>query len=212
MATALKLYTKDQNLNAISKTVGNVNPVATDYVLKHFSEQLVSLSANTLQKIERVDTKDITNADTDTSTVNWVLRSTSDIFSADSEKYAAAAAGLTNGMMYIGINENGGANRTVPIDIDANFKALKGVVELGKLISSKLVQAINGEIIPLATVTGSDGQLAFSDFFSSRVNKVTVSATTQGIITSIWEGVVQPASTADYTVTFESNVITIQKK
>ena len=62
MATALKIYTTDNNSNQTNKTVSNVNPAASDYVLKNFSQQLISLSANTFNRVERIDTKDITNA------------------------------------------------------------------------------------------------------------------------------------------------------
>ena len=62
MATALKLYTADANNNAISKTISNANPAASDYVLKTFSEKIVTLSENSFRKVERIDTKDITNA------------------------------------------------------------------------------------------------------------------------------------------------------
>ena len=62
MATALKIYTADSNNNAISKTISNANPAASDYVLKTFSEKYISLSDNSFRKVERVDTKDITNA------------------------------------------------------------------------------------------------------------------------------------------------------
>ena len=62
MATALKLYTADQNNNLITKTVGNANPAASNYVLKTFSEKLLSLSDNALSKVERIDTNDITAA------------------------------------------------------------------------------------------------------------------------------------------------------
>ena len=62
MSTALKIYTTDNNQNVISKSVSNVNPAATDYVLKNFSQQLTSLSANSFSRVERIETKDITNA------------------------------------------------------------------------------------------------------------------------------------------------------
>ena len=62
MATAIKIYTTDTNNNTTAKTVSNANPAASDYTLKNFSQQLVNLSANSLQKVERVDTKDITDA------------------------------------------------------------------------------------------------------------------------------------------------------
>lgn len=62
MATALKIYTTDENNNAITKTVSNANPAASDYVLKNFSQKLVNLSDSTFRRVERVDTKDITNA------------------------------------------------------------------------------------------------------------------------------------------------------
>lgn len=62
MATSLKLYTTDENNNAVTKTVSNANPAASDYVLKNFSVQLIALSDNTLDRVERIDTKDITNA------------------------------------------------------------------------------------------------------------------------------------------------------
>lgn len=62
MATAIKIYTTDTNNNTTAKTVSNANPEASDYTLKNFSQQLINLSANSLQKIERVDTKDITDA------------------------------------------------------------------------------------------------------------------------------------------------------
>ena len=60
--TSLKIQSRDANLNAIQKTVSNVNPAASDYVLKTFSQGLMALSNNTFSKAERVDTKDITNA------------------------------------------------------------------------------------------------------------------------------------------------------
>lgn len=62
METAVKLYTLDTAYNANTKTIGNVNPAASDYVLRTFSEQLSSLSDRTLTKVERIDTKDVTAA------------------------------------------------------------------------------------------------------------------------------------------------------
>ena len=62
MATALKLYTADQNNNLITKTVGNANPAASNYVLKTFSEKVTELTDNSFLKVERIDTTDITNA------------------------------------------------------------------------------------------------------------------------------------------------------
>ena len=62
VTTSLKIQTRDANLNNISKTVGNVNPAASDYVLKTFAENLTSLSNNNFAKVERIDTKDITSA------------------------------------------------------------------------------------------------------------------------------------------------------
>ena len=62
MSVALKLYTTDENDNATTKTVSNANPAASDYVLKNFSEKLISLTDSTLNKVERVDTRDITDA------------------------------------------------------------------------------------------------------------------------------------------------------
>ena len=62
METSLKLYTLDTAYNANTKTIGNVNPAASDYVLHNFGEQLSSLSERTLTKVERIDTKDVTAA------------------------------------------------------------------------------------------------------------------------------------------------------
>ncbi len=62
MATAIKIYTTDTNNNATTKIVSNANPAASDYVLKNFSQKLMGLSANSMNKVERVDTKDITDA------------------------------------------------------------------------------------------------------------------------------------------------------
>ncbi len=60
--TSLKIYSRDENLNALQKTVGNINPDAADYVLKNFAVGLMELSQNSYSKVERIDTKDITNA------------------------------------------------------------------------------------------------------------------------------------------------------
>lgn len=62
MATSLKLYVVDSNQNKSIKTVTNVNPSADDYILKDFSQRLMSLSNSAINRIERVDTKDITFA------------------------------------------------------------------------------------------------------------------------------------------------------
>lgn len=135
MATALKLYTKDQNLNAISKTVSNVNPVATDYVLKNFSEQLTNLSENTLQKVERIDTKDITDA-TDgggTAVNGFSVASSSPFFSTDSDTYVAAFDTLTavTGYLDVRITREGSiSDMTVQLVHMKNAKNLPTLIDL----------------------------------------------------------------------------------
>ena len=62
MDTSLKIYTVDTANNATAKTISKANPAASDYVLKTFSEKIVTLSENSFRKVERIDTKDITNA------------------------------------------------------------------------------------------------------------------------------------------------------
>lgn len=92
MATTIKLYTADENLNAITKTISNVNPVASDYVLKNFGVQLMNLSDNTLNKVERVETKDITSATDDY--VGITITTTSPFASADHATFKDAVDDL----------------------------------------------------------------------------------------------------------------------
>lgn len=106
MATALKIYTTDENNNAITKTVSNANPAASDYVLKNFSQKLVNLSDSTFRRVERVNTKDITNAtDSGGGTVKTtpVVQSTCDFFSTDATTWQAFVNGIeaTTGQLEI---------------------------------------------------------------------------------------------------------------
>lgn len=60
--TKIEYTARDTNGKEIKRSITYANPDATDYVLKTATEQLLSLSDDTLTKIERVDTTDITNA------------------------------------------------------------------------------------------------------------------------------------------------------
>ena len=62
MNTTLKLQMRDTTNNTSTKSITYANPAASNYVLKNFAVALNGLSNNTLEKIERVDTTDITNA------------------------------------------------------------------------------------------------------------------------------------------------------
>ena len=72
MATAIKIYSTDSNENAIAKTVSNANPAASNYVLKNFGVQLMTLSNNAFRRAERIDTTDITNA-TDSDNITGAI-------------------------------------------------------------------------------------------------------------------------------------------
>ena len=57
---SLEINGRDQNSEAVKKTYGNINPNASDLVLKNFGVQLNSLTTNTLLNIIKVDREDIT--------------------------------------------------------------------------------------------------------------------------------------------------------
>ena len=57
---SLEINGRDQNSEAVKKTYGNINPNASDLVLKNFGVQLNDLTTNTLLNIIKVDREDIT--------------------------------------------------------------------------------------------------------------------------------------------------------
>lgn len=58
---SLELNGRDQNSNAVKRTYGNVNPDASNLVLKNFAVGLNGLTTNTLLSITKVDREDITS-------------------------------------------------------------------------------------------------------------------------------------------------------
>lgn len=58
---SLELNGRDQNSNAVKKSYGNVNPAASNLVLKNFAVGLNNLTNNTLLSIVKVDREDITS-------------------------------------------------------------------------------------------------------------------------------------------------------
>ena len=57
---SLEINGRDQNSEAVKKTYGNINPDASNLVLKNFAVQLNGLTTNTLLNIIKVDREDIT--------------------------------------------------------------------------------------------------------------------------------------------------------
>ena len=62
MERCLKLKCTDTTLNMFTKTIPFVNPNASNFTLKSFAIALNGLTTNTLNKVEKVDTTDISNA------------------------------------------------------------------------------------------------------------------------------------------------------
>ena len=60
--TKVKFETADANLKTATKTFGYVNPESSDYTLKSLVTGAYALSKNTVRTIQRIDTRDITNA------------------------------------------------------------------------------------------------------------------------------------------------------
>ena len=63
MQTTLKIIADDPNGNEITKSVTYANPQASNVILKQAAQKLNALTKNTLKKIVRVDTTDITDAE-----------------------------------------------------------------------------------------------------------------------------------------------------
>ena len=63
MQTTLKIIADDPNGNEITKSVTYANPQASNVILKQAAQKLNTLTNNTLKKIVRVDTTDITDAE-----------------------------------------------------------------------------------------------------------------------------------------------------
>ena len=61
--TTIKIISDDTNNNEMTKSVTYANPSATNATLSTFAKKLNGLTNNTLKKIIRVDTEDITDAE-----------------------------------------------------------------------------------------------------------------------------------------------------
>ena len=60
---SLEINTRDENNVAVKKSFGNVNPNASNLVLKSFATSLNGLTTHTLVSVKKIDTEDITNAE-----------------------------------------------------------------------------------------------------------------------------------------------------
>lgn len=63
MQTTLKYTYDDPNGNEFTKSVTYSNPQVSNVILKQTAQKLNALTKNTLKKIMRVDTTDITDAE-----------------------------------------------------------------------------------------------------------------------------------------------------
>ena len=61
--TTIKIISNDTNGNEMTKSVTYANPSATNATLSTFAKKLNGLTTNTLKKIIRMDTEDITDAE-----------------------------------------------------------------------------------------------------------------------------------------------------
>lgn len=185
MATALKIYTTDENNNAITKTVSNANPAASDYVLKNFSQKLVNLSDSTFRRVERVNTKDITNAtDSGGDKSGFAMASSSPFFSTDTDTYVAAFDTLPaiSGDLIIRVNLNGGGGRSdvnVSLTNMKNAKNLTGFINLANYAAYNTAsgfkyfnasQIANGINIEPTDIYDAEGYYVSSVYFMENEN------------------------------------------
>lgn len=219
MATALKIYTTDENNNAMTKTVSNANPEASDYVLKNFSQKLVSLSDSTFRRVERVNTKDITNAtnaSTDTGIPPITINSTTDYFSTDSDTYQAAVSSLTGNSL--GIHQTTRGYTTYQLFADlGKMASYKNWEEFAKYLSSMSNGVVANEFKQISEITGKNHQLIFSNFGIDIIRIRFVQPTsTSSFVNGIWTNIIQPSESAPYTITFgedgSNTVLTIERK
>lgn len=212
MATALKLYTADGNLNAITKTISNVNPEASDYTLKDFSVKLMDLSNNDLHKIERVDTKNITSAIDSGGGSGLAIASTSDIFSTNDTAYQNAVSGYTMGNFRIDFKQNGttqglGSISLYELSEYANFS------EFCKYLTCRTSRPVDKKFEFLADITGKNQRMVFSNLLSGITQIVMYGAygdeTGASFIAEIGTKLIPPSADANYTVTYDSENKTI---
>jgi len=150
MATAIKIYSTDTNQNMVSKTVSNANPAASDYVLKTFSQQLISLSENSFSRAERIDTTDITSATEGggTSVSGFYVASSSPFFSTDSDTYVAAFDTLTeaSGGLVIALRfgQDAGGATMVTVGLD-RAKAMGNLTNFINLINYNAFSYLTGD-------------------------------------------------------------------
>jgi len=220
MATALKLYTADGNLNAITKTISNVNPEASDYTLKDFSVKLMTLSNNDLHKVERVDTKNITTAtaSTETAIMPITINSTTDYFSNDPTTYQTAFNALDGEGVTIKLTTRGYTTYSSFIDLGRGKNYSKWS-EFAKYISSTLNNVLHTtkEFIQVAEFEGRDSQAIFYNFGADIIEIQLVQITSKSTyINNVWTNIIQPSESAPYTITFETEgnntLIKIQRK
>ena len=60
--TTLQINARTTNNRDLLRSISNVNPEASNYVLKTFAQQLNSLTTNTFVSVYRVDKENITSA------------------------------------------------------------------------------------------------------------------------------------------------------
>ena len=58
---SLEINGRDQNSEAVKKTYGNINPNASNLVLKNFAVQLNGLTTNSIISVKKIDVEDITS-------------------------------------------------------------------------------------------------------------------------------------------------------
>lgn len=214
MATALKLYTADGNLNAITKTISNVNPEASNYTLKDFSVKLMNLSDNSLRKVERVDTKDITSATNSGGNITGaIFKSSSPFFSDDSDTFTAAVNELTdtNSKVTFQVNtamssENGGITEI------SDWKKIDGLTNLVNLINYKVIATAPTYIKKATFQKVTNGIWGYNTVgYTNHRMKITGSGTSGiAIVNSLYENKIEVEGfTVNYTEDTANNKVNI---
>lgn len=217
MATAIKIYTTDANDNAMTKTIGNANPAVSDYVLKNFSEQYITLTNNTLHKVERVDTNDITDA-TEGGNITAIFKSSSPFFSDDSDTFTAAVNGLEGegGNVNFNIDIALGSGRGASVST-SDWKSVNSLTNLVNLMNYKIIAEAPSYIKPVTFEKVTQGISGFNNV-GYNVAKFTISAkNTSGpngitIVQSLNENKIAVAGyTANYTESASEVAIVVTK-
>ncbi len=207
--TKLNFQTVDENLKASSKTFGYVNPNATDYTLKSLVTGAYALSNNSVRNIYRVDTRDISNAQEESTPVisgkSLNFASTSDFFSTNSATFKSF---LQSALAADSANGNSGDNSALELlfgvnDFDkvANINITYGelialstgdtatIHDIVTLINSKLAELEDEDEQVGVTATFSNGALSFTadvDQISAEI-QAGVGATGTYILQSLYD-------------------------